>query len=48
MKISDNIQNWIKQDRQCTYGRNIEARSRNQLCSGKSIILHILTVCLLP
>ena len=26
-----------KQDRQCTYKRNIEARSRNQSCRGKAI-----------
>jgi hypothetical protein len=26
------------QDRQCTYKRNIEARSRNHCCGGKAII----------
>ena len=28
---------WIGQDRQCTYERNIEARSCNHFCSGKEI-----------
>jgi hypothetical protein len=26
-----------KQDRQCTYKRNMEARSRNHCCSGKAV-----------
>jgi hypothetical protein len=33
-----------KQGRQCTYKRNIEARSHNHCCPGKSV-LHILCVC---
>jgi len=28
---------WIKQDRQCTYKLNIEARSRNHYCCGKAV-----------
>ena len=27
----------VRQDRQCTYKRDIEARSRNNFCRGKSI-----------
>jgi hypothetical protein len=27
----------LKQERQCTYKRNIEARSRNHCCHGKAI-----------
>jgi hypothetical protein len=27
----------LKQDRQCTYKRNIEARSRNHCCPAKAI-----------
>jgi hypothetical protein len=26
-----------KQDKQCTYKRNLEARSRNHVCRGKTI-----------
>jgi hypothetical protein len=35
---SDNIHIYTKkQDRQCTYKRNIEVRSRNDCCRGKAI-----------
>ena len=35
----------IRQNRKCTYKRNIEARSRNHCCSGKAIDL-TYSVCL--
>jgi hypothetical protein len=34
----------IRQNRKCTYKRNIEARSRNHCCSGKALDL-IYSVC---
>jgi hypothetical protein len=30
------------------FKRNIEARSHNHCCSGKTIIIHVLSVCLQP
>ena len=36
---------WFQQGRQCTYKRNIEARSRNNCCQGKAVS-RILSVCL--
>jgi len=36
----------VKKERQRTYKRNIEARSRNHCCLGKAKVLHILSVCL--
>jgi hypothetical protein len=39
-------QQWIKQDRQCTYNRNFEAPSHNHFCRGKTIsIIYYEFVC---
>jgi 16S rRNA A1518/A1519 N6-dimethyltransferase RsmA/KsgA/DIM1 with predicted DNA glycosylase/AP lyase activity len=36
-----------EEDRQCTYKRDIPARSCNQCCNGKAIsIMHYVCVCL--
>jgi hypothetical protein len=39
------LQGQMQQDKQCTYKRNIEARSRNHCCDEKPV-LYILSVCL--
>jgi len=36
----------MKENRQCTYKRNTEARSRNHCCSGKANEYYTFWVCL--
>jgi hypothetical protein len=46
--ISCVSEEWIKQGRQYTYKRNIEACSSNNCCRKKPLVLHILSVRLWP